>query len=190
MKGARVSRWGLLTAILVAAPAAAERVWSIGAGIGWTDPEPFCRRIDIGDCTRLALKFHAGRDLTRNLRFEIRWLKIQDRNSIGDPGKNFELDIDGPAIAVMPMIEASESVRLFGSLGRIRWQASGFKSVLDPTTLESETTHEFSSHGTDWFLGFGIRFAYGNAALRAEWEKFEIDGENVPVASLGYEYTY
>jgi hypothetical protein len=70
---------------------------------------------------------------------------------------------------------------LFAKAGYIAWDAN---LELDGEELASEDGQDFA-----WGLGAQVRF--GSAAIRAEYEKFDIDGfDDVNMISLGFTWTF
>lgn len=187
-------RWTVAVVVLSALPAAAAHAWSIGANLAVADVQPHCDRIDVRNCrSELGVKLYAGHDWTEHIRFELSWLEHGARSDFVDAiedDRNFEVNIDGPAISVMPMVRATESVTLFAAVGLFAWEVSGFAEEFDAASGTWVRTAELDERGTDPYLGIGARFVFGYGAFRLEWERYVVDDEDVPVASIGYEYRF
>lgn len=194
MDHAPARRWTVAVAVLSALPAAAAHAWSLGASLAVADVQPHCDRVDVGNCgSELGVRLYAGHDWTEHVRFELSWLEHGRRSDFVDAiadNRKFEVDIDGPAISVLPMVEVTESITLFGVAGLFRWDLSGFAEEFDAASGTWVRTAELDERGTDPYLGIGARFAFGNGALRLEWEQYEVDDEEMPAASIGYEYMF
>ena len=188
------ARWSVAVVVLSALPMAAAYAWSLGANLAVADVQPHCDRIDVRDCrSELGVRLYAGHDWTEHVRFELSWLEHGTRSDFVDAivdNRNFEVDIDGPAISVLPMVRVTESVTLFGVAGLFRWDLSGFAEEFDAASGTWVRTAGLDESGTDPYLGIGARFAFGNGAFRLEWERYAVDDEEMPVASIGYEYMF
>lgn len=82
-------------------------------------------------------------------------------------------------IAGIANIRATDQFILFGKLGLLRWD-NDFSNV-DQIESFSE-----SESGTDIMFGIGVAFEVSDqASIRAEWERFEIEDEDVVLLSAG-----
>lgn len=70
-------------------------------------------------------------------------------------------------------------VGVFGKAGRIWWDSESdvFQSVLDDS-------------GSDSAYGIGVRLQFGSLAVRAEYERFDIDVADVDYISAGLSWTF
>jgi hypothetical protein len=113
------------------------------------------------------------------LGFELNYVDFgQPEDTIG--GIDVESDatgIDGFVVGFLGL----PFMDLFAKAGYIAWDAS---LSADGVDLGSEDGQDFA-----WGLGAQVRF--GSAAIRAEYEKFDIDGfDDVNMISLGFTWTF
>jgi hypothetical protein len=91
-----------------------------------------------------------------------------------------EAAIDSQAISVSAVgMFALPLVDLFARVGYARWD-SEVSSVLGSAERE----------GSDPTYGAGAQVRVGSFALRLEYERFDLDGDDVDLTSIGFTYTF
>jgi hypothetical protein len=165
------------------APAfAADNGFYVGAGVG----QGYVKVNDVGN---LGLDDFKGDDTGFKVIAGYRVFKIfaieanyVDLGSAKDTvaGVNVNADttgIDAFAVGVLPI----PFVDLFAKVGVISWDQD-----VDISNIASS-----GDSGTDFAYGIGAGFAFGAAALRAEYERFEIpDTDSVDMISLSFTWTF
>jgi OOP family OmpA-OmpF porin len=160
---------------------AADNGFYVGAGIGQAGVEA------RDDLTGLELddedngyKAIVGFRPLDFLAFEVNYVDL------GNPqdsfqGTDIELDAKGLDAFVVGLIPLP-LVDIYGKLGFIAWDAElsaeGFGSLADDS-------------GEDFAYGAGVQVRFGSAAVRAEYEAFDIgDLDDVNMISLGFTWTF
>ena len=179
----RASIAAMVVSCLFAAPAfAADNGFYVGAGVG----QGYVKANDVGN---LGLDDFKGDDTGFKVIAGYRVFKIfaieanyVDLGSAKDTvaGVNVNADttgIDAFAVGVLPI----PFVDLFAKVGVISWDQD-----VDISNIASS-----GDSGTDFAYGIGAGFAFGAAALRAEYERFEIpDTDSVDMISLSFTWTF
>jgi outer membrane protein with beta-barrel domain len=176
----RVIAAALVLCAFLAAPAfAADNGFYVGAGIG----QGYVKVDDValdnfkGDDT--GFKVIAGFRPFKMFALEANYV---DLGSAKDnvAGVNVNADttgIDAFAVGVLPI----PVVDIFAKVGVISWdQDIHFSSIASS-----------SDSGTDMAYGLGVGVAFGSAAVRAEYERFEIPHtDSVDMISVSFTWTF
>lgn len=170
----------VLVSGLFAAPVfAADNGFYIGAGVGQGYVKVDDLALDNFDGDDTGYKIIAGFRPFKIFAIEANYV---DLGSAKDnvAGVNVKADttgIDAFAVGVLPI----PFVDLFAKVGVISWDQD-----FDISSVASS-----SDSGTDFAYGIGAGFAFGAAALRAEYERFEIpDTDSVDMISLSFTWTF
>lgn len=144
---------------------AAEANWYIGAGAGNSDPDVSGLDDDTG------IKFLGGYYFTENFAVEGGFVDLGEFDVDFFPGASAE--VDGFQIAGVGNWPVSQNVSVLGKFGLYLWD--GEIDVLG---------FGFDDDGTDIMFGFGAQVGSGKWAVRGEWERFDIDGDDVDLLSF------
>lgn len=189
MRVARSVRWLLVVIMAIGEHATADRNWSVGGtvtlgGVGYGD---LCDRFEGGRCLGgdIGFKIHAGTRVTEYLEIEASWIRLEKNE--GFLGET-EFDVSGPALAAMPMFSLyadhpDAGLDVFAKIGWFDWEFSG-------TTETASGEERFRTEGSDVFTGFGTRVRAGPMDTRLEFERFDVDGNDVKMLSAGFAYRF
>ena len=159
---------------------AAQGYLGAGAGITTVDlcddfsgPGVSCDDKDTG------MKIFGGFKFNPNFGVEASWVDLGEV-SVSDPGGSASVEVDGFGVAAVGMIPINPQFGIFGKLGAYMWDASG-------GGLASGS----SDDGTDIMVGAGVNWNFTSRfGVRAEWERFDIDGDDVDFLSVGAQYNF
>lgn len=181
----RLNWKSILMAVMAAAfCASGNAVFSagyIGAGGGVTSvdvcgdiPNAFhCDDKDTG------LKIFGGYKANDHFAIEGFWADLGEVSASG-PGGSGSLGVDGFGIAAMGILPLNDRFGIFAKLGMFMWDGSGGG---DFSGIEDD--------GTDVMFGAGVRWNFTERfGLRAEWERFDIDGDDVDFLSVGLQFNF
>ncbi|HSD69648.1 MAG TPA: outer membrane beta-barrel protein [Woeseiaceae bacterium] len=170
----------VLLVALAAAPAFADKGFSAGASLGYSNVsiEESGASVDFND---VGYKIFGAYMFNDNWGIEGGWM---DMGSMSEDvfGTEFELEVDGIDLFVVGSMPVSETFDLFGKAGMVSWDAkfsaSGFGSGSDS--------------GEDIAVGLGGRFnTSGGFGFRGEFEWFDIeDIDSAWLFSVGFEYSF
>ncbi|MDH5500264.1 MAG: porin family protein [Gammaproteobacteria bacterium] len=170
----------VLLAVLGASPAFADKGFSAGASLGYSNISIGDSGINV-DFNDVGYKIFGAYMFTDNWGVEGSWL---DFGSLSEniAGSNAELDADGFDLYAVGAFPVSDTFDLFGKAGIISWDASASIDGID----------QGSDSGEDLALGFGGRFTGASGfGLRAEYEWFDIkDTDSAWMFSVGFEYAF
>ena len=153
---------------------AADNGFYLGAGVGYSsvDVDDF----DFsGDAT--GYKIIAGWRI-------LDWLAVEGNYvGVGEAidqvaGEDVAADIDGFTLSALVFMPVGP-VDLFARAGLFDWNAD---FSFDDITSGDD--------GTDFVLGVGAQFRLGSLALRAEYERFELDPASTDMFTLGATWTF
>jgi len=164
-----------------AIPAVAQNsAFYAGASAGITDAD-VCGGLGLSSCDNndTGLKLFGGMSFTRNFAAEIGWIDLGTLSATG-PGGTAEISIDGFQVAALGIAPLGADFSLFGKLGLYFWDASA-----------SGPGGSGSVNGNDLMFGGGVMWKFApRFDLRGEWERFDVDGEDVNFWSVGVQYRF
>lgn len=180
-------RWSAVAVLAVAlccgaSAAVAGGYIGVGAGVTTVDvcddinsafPGLGCDDKDTG------LKIFGGFKANENFAVEALWADLGE-TTLSGPGGTASLAIDGFGIAAVGIIPINQQFGIFGKVGAYMWDAQG-----------GGVTSNFSEDGTDLMFGAGVNWNFTpKFGLRAEWERFDIDGDDVDFLSIGAQFNF
>ncbi|HWH47918.1 MAG TPA: outer membrane beta-barrel protein [Burkholderiales bacterium] len=159
---------------------AAQGYIGAGAGITTVDvcddlsgPGISCDDKDTG------LKIFGGFKFNPNFGVEASWVDLGEVSASG-PGGSASVEVDGFGVAAVGMIPINPQFGVFGKLGAYMWDATGGGAASGA-----------SDDGTDIMFGAGVNWNFSSHfGLRAEWERFDIDGDDIDFLSIGAQYNF
>ena len=165
----------------ITGPALAQGYIGAGAGITASDlcndisgPGVSCDDEDTG------LKIFGGYKFTPNFAVEAAWIDLGEVSASGFGG-TATAEADGFQIAAVGMFPINPQWSIFGKLGAFMWDAS----------VTSNSGFSVSDDGTDIMFGFGGMWNITERlGLRAEWERFDVDSEDVDFLSIGVQFNF
>lgn len=129
-------------------------------------------------------KIFAGLKLGRVLGVEVAYHNFGTQvccPNVADAG--FELDVDGVSAAGVVGLSLTR-LNLFAKLGVFSWNEDGFFDSLAGRI-------DASDDGQDLMGGLGASLKLtGHFSVRAEWEYFDVGGDDLKFLSLGVEYKF
>jgi OOP family OmpA-OmpF porin len=168
----------------VSVPALAQQNgFYFGAGAGTTDFDVCGSLAGLGvtscDDKDSGFKVYAGMGISPNLAVEVGWVDLGKATATG-PGGSASVKADGIQAAALGILPINPRFRVFGKAGVYAWDASA-----------SGPGGSLSDDGID--IMFGVGLAWNMAPrldLRAEWERFDVDGDDVDMLSVGVQYSF
>ena len=165
----------------ISGPVIAQGYIGAGAGITtsdlWNDisgPGVNCDDEDTG------LKIFGGYKFTPNLAVEGAWIDLGEVSASGFGG-TATAEADGFQIAAVGMFPINPQWSLFGKVGAFMWDAS----------VTTNSGFSASDDGTDIMFGFGGMWNFApQFGLRAEWERFDVDDEDIDFLSIGVQFNF
>lgn len=135
--------------------------WYAGAGVGQAEYDGLS---DEGTSMKLFL----GYSFSPNGAFEFAYVDTGEGEE-DTPFGDFEVSTDGFEISAVGFLPVNQSVSFLGRLGLYNWDA------------EAELGGASGSDsGTDLTYGFGVQFELSKAAaLRGEYQVYDIDGDDI-----------
>jgi hypothetical protein len=114
----------------------------------------------------------------------IDWLAIEanyvDFGSGSDTvaGQKIRTDGNGVSLSALAFIPVGP-VDIYGRVGAFDWSANAKTDV-----------SKLGDNGTDLVYGAGVQFRLGGLSLRGEYERFDLNGTDADLISLGVTYTF
>ena len=175
-----VLAWVAVMLLAVAGTAAAQGYIGAGAGLTTVDicddlggPGISCDDEDTG------LKIFGGFKFNPNFAVEASWVDLGEV-SASSPLGSASVEVDGFGVAAVGMIPINPQFSVLLKVGAYMWDASG-------GGLASGS----SDDGTDVMFGAGVGWSFtNNFGVRAEWERFDIDGDDIDFLSVGAQYNF
>jgi len=173
-------------ATLVAAslPASAQGSgFYVGAGAGLTTVDLCGDLIALGatscDDEDTGFKIFGGKRINQNLAVELGWVDLGEITATG-PGGTARAEVDGIQVAAVGMLPVNPRFHVFGKVGLYLWDAK-----------ISGPGGSLSDDGTDLMFGFGASWNLAERLdLRGEWERFDVDGDDIDMLSVGLLYRF
>jgi OOP family OmpA-OmpF porin len=187
MKTAKGNVWTHVSRVLLAAgctlaltaPASAQGFY-LGASVGTATVQDFCSDLSallpVTSCDEedTGWKLYAGAQLNKNAAIEFGYGDFGEVRATA-AGGSATVESTSLFVAFVGIAPLGETVNLLGRIGFHRWDIEAVG-----------TAGQADDSGTDLTFGFGASFGLGKAAaLRAEWERYEFEGDDVDLLSLG-----
>jgi len=177
-----------ITGSLFAPALLAQQSW-LGVSGGSSETDEFCDGFGFGfgiDCddTDTGIKAFIGADITPHFGIEAFWADLGEASARNTSGDSVKVEVDGIGFSLLPTLPVSDDFQLFGKIGLFTWDAEAEANI-------SGNRARASDDGSDPFYGFGARLFLGDQfALRAEWERYDLDGDEVTLMSAGAEFRF
>jgi OOP family OmpA-OmpF porin len=166
----------------VAGTAAAQGYIGVGAGLTRADLCGDLNALGATSCDDkdTGWKLFGGYKFTPNFAVEGAWIDL-GKVSASAGGATATGKVDGFQVAAVGMYPINPQFGIFGKVGAYRWDATvsapGFGSVSD--------------NGTDIMFGAGVNWNFSRQfGMRAEWERFDIDGDAIDFLSVGVQFNF
>lgn len=149
-----------------------------GASVGQSSADVCGDLLAVGatgcDDNDTGWKLFGGYNLSENFAVEGAWVDLGEVSaSVGATALGVELD--GFVIDAKATLPINDQFGIFGKLGFIMWNADG-------TGAASGTDDD----GTDFAFGLGAQYMLTDQfGLVGEWERFDLDGDDVDLLSIG-----
>ncbi|MGQ0577728.1 MAG: outer membrane beta-barrel protein [Betaproteobacteria bacterium] len=170
----------------MAGTAVAQGYIGLGAGLTAVD---ICDEITALGATTcddedVGLKLFGGYKFNPNFAVEAAWVDLGEI-SASDGFVYVTEEVDGFQFAAVGIIPINPQFAILGKLGAYIWDVSATASA---PGLGSATA---SDDGTDIMFGAGALWNLSQQfGLRAEWERFDIDGDDVDFLSIGVQLSF
>lgn len=146
------------------------------------------------DDTDISWKAFAGYQIMKNLAVEGAYTNLGEftaRSTITAPGTgvvNTEVKAEAWTLSALGILPLGDRFSLFGRLGVNFWNAD-FSAVGSGSGGVASVSD--SSDGTDWVYGLGATYNVAkNLNLRGEWERYDFDGTDVDLLSVGVAFKF
>jgi len=166
----------------VAGTAAAQGYIGVGAGLTTVNlcDDLFALGATSCDDEDTGLKLFGGYKFNPNFAVEGAWIDLGEVSASAGGG-TVTAEVDGLQVAAVGMIPINPQFGVFGKIGVYMWDATvsatGFGSVSDD--------------GHDIMFGAGVSWNLTSKfGLRAEWERFDIDGDDLDFLSVGVQFNF
>jgi opacity protein-like surface antigen len=131
--------------------------------------------------------------------------KYREATSWGGPGEDmtiaFDLgvEVSGLVVNALAQYPLSQEISIFAKVGVFSWEADSYFNenheyfgdrVDDWNVAFPDSDEADSESGTDIFYGVGLSYSFDNIVIRAEYELFESDGDEIDVLSIGAVYQF
>lgn len=159
----------ITSCILLLASTANAEGFFIGGSTGLTD-------IDVpGFDDGISIAITGGYKVNKNFSLETSYLDLGE--SEDDIVPVWTIEVSGINLSAVGILPANDKLDIFGKVGIFIW---------DVTLDEAGTGEIDSDDGTDISLGFGAAINITDQfTLLAEYQKFDLDGDDVTNISIG-----
>ena len=165
-------------------------VSSIATPVAWADGTRWYGGVGTGEADvdvsgfedDTSLKLFGGYEFNKYLAVEGGYTDLGEFDLKGSAGAS--IGVDGVQFVAVGNLPVGRKLSVFAKGGLYRWDADA--DILGVLSL--------SDDGTDSTFGFGVRYRgenpYGDTlALRLEWERFDIDGDDIGLVSLNFVFS-
>ncbi len=146
------------------------------------------------DDSDLGWKFFAGFNFNQYFGIEMAYVDLGEAEAssvITAPTAGtaaIAAEADGFSFAAVGRYPLSNNIDVFGKVGVFAWDVEGTGNVTSGATtvaLNGDTD------GTDVMFGVGGEYEITkNIGVRAEWERYKLDSDDVDLFSIGLEYDF
>jgi OOP family OmpA-OmpF porin len=168
----------------VSLPAAAQGSgWYAGISAGPTSADVCDDLSGLGlascDDSDTGFKVFGGKALSPNFALELGFVDLGKVTATGPLG-SAKVTVDGLQFAGLVVGPINPSFSVFGKIGLFLWDVSA-----------TGPGGSLSDDGSDFMFGVGAAWNLTpQFALRAEWEQFDIDGDDVTMISAGVQFRF
>lgn len=168
----------------VAGPAAAQQAGAYAGGsIGMTSVDVCDDLASLGlsecDDQDMGFKVFGGFRFHENFGAEAAYVDLGEV-TVSGPGGSGSVETDGFEFAGVGTLPLNEQFDLFAKLGLYMWDVS----AVGPAGSSDDD-------GTDLMFGLGGAWNFTEQlSARAEWERFDLDGDNVDFLSVGLQFNF
>ena len=166
----------------VAGTAAAQGYIGLGAGLTTMDlcDDLFAVGATSCDDEDTGLKLFGGYKFNPNFAVEGAWIDLGEVSASAGGG-TVTAEVDGIQVAAVGMIPINPQFGVFGKVGLFLWDG----------TISATGLGSVSDDGNDIMFGAGVNWNIGQKlGLRAEWERFDIDGDDIDFLSVGVQFNF
>lgn len=152
------------------------------------------------DDTDNGWKVFGGYEFTSNLGIEAAYVDLGEVRSefnalimpadlqslLADAAAIHPYMLTGFTLAAVGSVDVTPAISVFGKVGMFVWDAEG-----DVRETQSGELAEIDDDGTDLMFGVGAKFAINpQIGVRAEWERYNADRNDMNFYSIGIEYRF
>jgi OOP family OmpA-OmpF porin len=131
------------------------------------------------DDSDTGFKVFGGYRINDNFAAEVGFVDLGEV-TVSGPGGSASVETDGFQFAGLGVIPLNSQFELFAKLGLFMWDVSA-----------SGPTGSASDDGNDLMFGAGAAWNFTEqVAARIEWERFDVDGDDVDFWSLGVQFNF
>ena len=173
MKKLLVPTFIAATSLSLTTIAAEDSGWFLGAAIGQSD-------VDISAYDEsTTYKLVTGYDFNKNWALGVEYIDMGDFDINGFPGVSADVEIDGFNFFGMFSIPVSDSFDLFAKAGAFHWEG-------DASISGGGLSISLDDDGTDFSWGVGAALnASDSASLFLEYQRFDVDGDDIDTITAG-----
>jgi hypothetical protein len=171
--------------------------------LGLSNNSNFSHKTNLDD-TGTALKLITGYQINKFFGLEAGYINLgtlnasyTDKISQQDVefNTNFSAKIDGYIFNIIGQQEISDNINAYVKLGMFHWSSDAEFQVDIYSVLDNGSKNflvkggeKISGSGTDVFYGIGLSYDFDQISVRAEYESFSGDDDNIGVVSIGAVY--
>lgn len=138
----------------------------------------------IEDTTSLELS--AGYRLNNSFAFEASWVELGETSIDINNTNTAEIGVDGTSASLITFIPLFPELELFAKIGVYYWEQES-PNITTSTIIRSNNNESNS----DVLYGGGFSwYASDNISLRAQYQEFDVLGENIKNVSAGFIYSF
>ncbi len=170
-----------VTLAAVSVPAAAQFYAGASVGPATVDLCDDLSGLGVTGCDDddTGLKLFAGSRINQNLAVELGWVDLGELKATA-PGGPARLQVDGIQAAALGILPLNPTWRAFGKVGLYLWDVDA-----------RGPGGSFSDDGTDIMFGGGAAWNVARGFdLRFEWERFDVDGDDIDMFSAGVQFNF
>ena len=183
--------------------------WYLGAGVGQVDYDSPISESEADanlayngitgttsiDDTDTGWKLFGGYQINRNFALELGYVNLGEFGLDIDftapvaGSANASIEVDGFALSGLGILPIGDKFGVFGRVGAYAWEANADATV----SVSGIGTVSLSDDedGTDFFYGIGAKYDFmENFGARVEWERYDIDGDDVDLISGSLVYIF
>ncbi|MEK6211334.1 MAG: outer membrane beta-barrel protein [Pseudomonadota bacterium] len=166
----------------VAGTAAAQGYIGVGAGLTTFDLCDDLNALGATSCDDkdIGWKLFGGYKFTPNFAVEGAWIDLGEVSALAG-GATITGEVDGFQVAAVGIFPINPQFGIFGKVGAYMWDA----------TVSAPGFVSESADGTDIMFGAGVMWNVSQQlGIRAEWERFDIDGDGLDFLSVGVQFNF
>ncbi|MBA6392437.1 outer membrane beta-barrel protein [Colwellia sp. BRX10-3] len=136
------------------------------------------------DDSDTAFKIFGGYDVNKNFAVELGYIELGEASVSSSNGiEKIEAEVDAILASVIGKLPLTDHSSIFVKIGYSSWD-------IEASWRDMSELNHYTEDGTDVFFGAGYGYSWSNISAGVEFERYDVDGEDVDFISFSLAYMF